>query len=76
MRERHERRDSLIGAYHLAREDLLAAAAADVGYERLKASAAKLDTAMGALLDSELADQTDLERLDAYRAELADEACR
>jgi uncharacterized membrane protein YdfJ with MMPL/SSD domain len=76
VRERHEHRESLIGAYHLARENLLDDAADDVGSERLKASAAKLDTALGALLDSELADQTDLERLDAFRAELADEASR
>jgi len=69
--ERHQRRDSLIDAYHLARENLLDDAAADVGYERLKASAAKLDTALGALLDSELLDQADLERLDAVRAERA-----
>jgi hypothetical protein len=74
--ERHQRRESLIGDYHLARDNLLDAAAADVGYERLKASAAKLDTAMGALLDSELADQTDLERLDAFHSELADQASR
>jgi hypothetical protein len=74
--ERHQRRESLFGAYHLARENLLDDAAADVGYERLKASAAKLDTALGALLDSELSDQVDLERLDALRSELADLAAQ
>jgi hypothetical protein len=65
-----------MGAYHQAREQLLDDAAADAGYEHLKASAAKLDTALGALLDSDLADQTDLERLDAFSADLASEAFR
>ena len=57
MDERNERRESLILAYHPAREELLDNGADDVGFERLKASAAKLDTALGALLDSELVDQ-------------------
>jgi hypothetical protein len=74
--ERHQRRDSLIDAYHLARENLLDDSAADVGYERLKVDAANLDTALGALLDRDLADGADLERLDALRAELADQASR
>jgi hypothetical protein len=74
--ERHQRRDSLIDAYHLARENLLDDSAADVGYERLKVDAANLDIALGALLDRDLADGADLERLDALRAELADQASR
>jgi hypothetical protein len=68
MSDRHRHRENLITAYNLAREDLLDGVAdmeGTAGYERLKAAAAKLDAALGALLDSELSAQDDLARLDA-----------